>query len=200
MERYEDECQCKIGRNTAKYGLSNVNARLADEWQTGRSVRRLTKEFNKDMIESALATANINRTEWSRTPVFEALHTDELSKTEEIEIRRELKRAGVDVEQLSTDLVSHQTVYRHLTKCLGVSTDDETTPAERREKAQNTVYALQQRTELVTESTIESLRSANVTDLGDTEVLVDIQVVCNNCGRSMDFETAIRHGCHCDPS
>lgn len=200
MGSQEEGCGCKIGRIMTEYGLSDVDTRLVDGWQTGTSVRRLTEELNKDVIESALTAANVGQVEWSRTPVFEALHTNELSNTEEIEIQRELERAGVDVEQLSADLVSHQTVYRHLTKCLDASKDDEKTPTERREKARDTVYALQQRMELVTESTLESLQSADVTDLGDIEVLVGLQVVCSACGQSIDFETAIQDGCRCDSS
>lgn len=60
------------------------------------------------------------------------------------------------------------------------------------------MYALQQRTELVTESTIETLQSAGVTEMGEIEVFVDLQVVCDECRRSMDFETAISTGCDCD--
>jgi hypothetical protein len=96
--------------------------------------------------------------------------------------------------------VSHQTVYRHLINCLKVSKDDEKTSDERREKARDTVYALQQRMELVTESTIDSLRSADITDIGDIEVLVDLQVMCSDCGQSMDFETAVQDGCRCGSS
>ena len=88
-------------------------------------------------------------------------------------------------------------MYRYLRQCLDVSKENNQTPNERRKKAKNTVYALQQRTEIVTESTIESLRSADVTDLGETEVLVDIQVVCSDCGQSMDFDQAISVGCRC---
>lgn len=80
----------------------------------------------------------------------------------------------------------------------GCAKEEEKTPDERRETARKTVYALQQRTELVTESTIETLQSAGITDLGDIEILVDFQVVCDNCGRSMDLETAISDGCDCD--
>ncbi|WP_435181332.1 rod-determining factor RdfA [Halorussus sp. AFM4] len=198
MGSHEDGCGCKIARVTGGYDLPDVDTWLVDEWQTGTSVRRLTEALNKDIIESALIAANVEQVDRNRDAVYEALHTDELSNTETIEIQRELERAGVDVEQLSADLVSHQTVYRHLTNCLDASKDDEKTPEERRKTARDTVYALQQRTELVTESTVESLRSADITNLGDTEVLVDIQVVCSDCGRSLDFETAIQEGCRCD--
>lgn len=193
----QDGCGCKVGRITTEYELPNVNPRLVEGWQSGTSVRKLTEELNKDIIKTELNAANLGQIEWSRSPVYEALHTDELSDAEEIEIRRELNRAGVHAEQLSSDLVSHQTVYRHFTQCLNVSKDDDQTPAERRAKVKDTVYALQQRTEIVTESTIETLQSAGITDLGEIEVLVDLQVVCGDCGHSMDFETAISKGCNC---
>lgn len=197
MTEQEDGCGCKVGRVAAEYELSDVDARLVEGWQGGTSVRRLTEELNERVVAAALDAANVGRAEWRGTPVYEALHTDELTDAEEIEIRRELDRAGVDVEKLSSDLVSHQTVYRHLTGCLDASKDDERTPEERRETARDTVYALRQRTELVTESTLETLRSAGVAELGDVEVLVDLRVVCGDCGRSMDFERAITDGCDC---
>lgn len=200
MVSQEGGCGCKVGRVTGEYDLSDVDERLVNDWQSGTSVRHLTEELNKNIIESAMIAANIGQVNQDRDAVHDALQTDRLTQTETIEIQRELERAGVDVEQLSTNLVSHQTVYRHITNCLEASKGDERTPEERREKARDTVYALQQRMELVTESTIESLRSADVTELGDIEVLVDFQVVCNDCGQSMDFETAIKGGCRCDRS
>ena len=193
------DCSCKVGRVTEEYDLSEMNARLVDDWQAGTSVRRLAEELNEGVVQSALTAANVGQVEWSRTPVYEALHTDELSDAEEVQIRRELDRAGVDVDELSSALVSHQTVYRHLKQCLDASKGDDPTPDERRETARDTVYALRQRTETVTESTLETLRSAGATDLGDADVLVDLQVVCNDCGRSMDFEEAITGGCDCSP-
>lgn len=198
MTGIQGGCVCKIGRLSAEYGISNQETELVKEWQNGKSVRRLTEELNKNIIGEELTASNVGHVEWSRSPVYEALHTDELSDAEEIKIRRELNRAGIDVERLSSDLVSHQTVYRHLTQCLDASKDDDQTPEERRQKAKNTVYALQQRTELVTESTIEQLQSAGITDLGDIEVLVDLQIVCGDCGRSLDFENAISGGCNCN--
>lgn len=196
MTARRDGCGCKVGRVTAEYAVPDADA-LAERWQSGTSVRQLTDELNERIVESALDDANVGRVEWSRTPVYEALHTDELTDAEAVEIRRELGRAGVDVEELSSDLVSHQTIYRHLTGCLDASRDDDRTPAERRETARDTVYGLRQRTEVVTESTLETLQSADVTHLGDAEVLVDIEVVCGDCGRSMDFERAITEGCDC---
>lgn len=197
MASQRDSCGCKIGHTSIEYSISNLDSRLVEKWKNGSSVRQLAEDLNKEIIESELNAADVGYVAWSQTPVYEALHTDELSEAEEIEIRRELDRVGVNVEQLAADLVSHQTVYRHLTQCLNTSKEDDQTPDERREKAKNTVYALQQRTEAVTESTIDSLTTAGVTDLGDPQVLIDLQIVCNDCGQATDFETAINEGCNC---
>ena len=198
MTGQQTDCNCKIGRTIAEYELSDVNSRLASEWQDGKSVRRLTEEFNKEIVESVLTAVNVSRVEWSRTPVYEALHTDELNDAKVLEIQRELDHAGVDVDELSSDLVSHQTVYRHLKQCLEASKGDDQSPEERRQKAKDTVHALQQRTELVTESTLNTLQSAGITDFTEIDVIVNIQVVCNTCGRSMDFRSAIHGGCDCN--
>lgn len=197
MADQENGCGCKFGRVTRGYGTSIDDSRIADKWRNGTSVRELTDELNEEIIESELSAANVDQIGWNLSPIYEALHTDDVSEAEEIEIRRELDRAGVDPEQLSSDLVSHQTVYRHLTECLEASHSDDRTPDDRRENAKDTVHALQHRTEIVTESTLESLRAAGVTDLGETSVLVDIQVVCSDCGRSMSFDDAISNGCDC---
>jgi len=73
------DCSCKVGRVTEEYDLSEMNARLVDDWQAGTSVRRLAEELNEGVVQSALTAANVGQVEWSRTPVYEALHTDELS-------------------------------------------------------------------------------------------------------------------------
>lgn len=200
MTVQDEQCGCKIGRIAAKYDLSDVDSWFVSAWQQETSVRTLADEFNEDVIAEALSEANVRGVMWNPTPVYDALHTGELSDAEEIEIRGELERAGINVDGLSSDLVSHQTVYRHLTKCLDASRSDERTLAERREAARETVYALQNRTELVTESTLKTLQSADTTDIGAVEVLVDIRVVCSDCDSSMDFETAVEDGCDCTPS
>ena len=190
-------CGCKVGRVSSTYGLDTVDERLAEEWHGGTSVRNLTETFNRELIETQLTNGPGTKSEWAHAPVYEAIQTDELDEPDAIEIRRELERAGVDVDSLSSDLVSHQTVYRHLTNCLSATGPDEKTTEERRQQAKDRIYALQQRTTLVTESTIESLQKAGATDIGDPDVLVDVRIVCRDCGRSMDLEQVLTDGCDC---
>jgi hypothetical protein len=88
-------------------------------------------------------------------------------------------------------------MYRHLTSCLNADASDDLSPEERRENAQNMVHALQRRTTLVTESTMQTLQSADVTNVDDQDVREDVQVICRTCGRCMDFEDALTEGCDC---
>lgn len=191
------DCSCKIARARDAYDLDQPDPWLVQAWRDGTSVRSLTRSFNEAIIEARLATLDEDGPGWNRLPVYEALKTDDLSSSEAIEVRRELERAGVDPEALEGELVSHQTMYRHLDSCLGASPSDDPTPEERREKARDTVYALQRRTTLVTESTMDTLQSAGITDFGNPDVLVDIQIVCRDCGYATDFESALENGCHC---
>lgn len=111
MSQQENSCGCKIGHVTIEYGFSDIDSRLTEDWRNGTSVRRLTEDLNKDLIETELADANVGHVEWSRTPVYEVLQTDKLSRAEENKIRCELEQAGLDIDQFTSDLVSHQTVY-----------------------------------------------------------------------------------------
>jgi hypothetical protein len=190
------DCTCKVGRVTDQYELDGVDEWLVADWQSGTSVRDLTTAFNEDLVESHLASADVSLLEWDPGRVLDALGGDD-GDSETIEGRRALERAGVDVEALEADLVSHQTIYRHLTNCLDASVDADLDADERRENARETVFALQRRTELVTNSRLDGLQAAGVTELGDPDAIVDVQVVCRDCGQSMPFERALTTPCHC---
>lgn len=193
-------CGCKIGRLTAELDLENVDEWLVADWHDGTSVRDLTTAFNEEVVTRYVAESETSMVQWDRTRVYEALGVGETEDTESVEVRRALDRAGVDIEHLESDLVSHQTVYRHLTDCLDTDADTDIGDDERRDNALDTVHALQRRTELVTESQIESLQSAGVAAIGDPDVIVDVQILCRECGRSMDLERAVTDGCDCERS
>lgn len=191
-------CNCKVSRERDRYDIDADDATLVADWQDGTSVRSLARTFNEALIDARLQSVDGSSVAWNRLPVYEAVKTDDLDQSDVIEVRRELERVGVDPDELEADLISHQTMYRHLTSCLNATATTDATPEDRREKARDTVYALQRRTTIVTESTMETLQSAGVTDIGDPDVLVDVQIVCRECGQSMDFETALADGCNCD--
>lgn len=190
-------CNCKVQRMRARYDVDTDNEQLVADWRNGTSVRSLARSFNEALIDARLESVDRSAVSWSYLPIYEAIMTDELAETDIIEVRRELELGGVDSDDLESDLITHQTMYRHLSSCLEASASPEPSPDERRENARDTVYALQRRTTLVTESTIDTLQSANIIDIGDPDILVDIRIICRDCGQSMDFEATLTGSCGC---
>ncbi len=50
---------------------------------------------------------------------YEPAGLDAVSSGTQVQTRNELQRDGVLVDRVESDFVSHQTVYNHLTNCLG---------------------------------------------------------------------------------
>lgn len=79
----------------------------------------------------------------------------------------------------------------------------EGTGADRLERGADTVQRLRNRLTAVTERTIEDLRTAGHLDVDDSDVLVEVSVLCTGCGRYYDVnELLAQGGCECggDPA
>lgn len=184
---------CKVGRNLATYG---VDVDLTASWvEEGESLRSLAATVNEAFVQAALRRSDSSPVEGEAENYHRLLTDGDVSQARRLEAERRLKELGVDPEQLTSDFVSHQSVHTHLTGCLGASRER---PEPDVDSRANTVYALQNRTEVVTERTLAGLRDADAVDLQDFDVVVDIRVSCGECGRVMDvaqvFETG---GCRC---
>jgi hypothetical protein len=93
------------------------------------------------------------------------------------------------------DFVSHQAVHTYLTKYRGVKRD---TPAADPEKERATVDRLRGRTKAVTTGSIDRLVDRGELDIDSFEVLVDVRIVCDDCGTQYQFGELIdRGGCEC---
>jgi len=111
--------------------------------------------------------------------------------------RNRLERAGVDVEELETEFVTHQAVYTYLTEALDVSKENEDdTPLQTHEQR---VQRLRNRTVAVTENSLSVLENEGHLSLGPTEVVVDISVYCRSCDRQYEFSDLLQEGgCTCE--
>lgn len=194
-------CECKVGRVTEHHGLADMRADLRAQWTADddrTSVRDLADQVNVAVVRSALADASLGASEYEAEAVYRLLVGDETSAGRRTAARRRLDRGGVDVDTLTDDFVSHQTVHTHLRNCAGATYDDDRTDEERLSTAADTVFALQGRTEAVTRRTVESLRDADVVDIGEVDVYVDVTVTCRACGRGRSVDSFLNEGgCPC---
>ncbi|MFC6613938.1 rod-determining factor RdfA [Halopenitus salinus] len=191
----------KVARVIEKYDLGGLGEDLEEAW-TGvagerTSLRDLADEFNRSVLEAALRAAGETVAEADVESAYSTLTDDDVSRADEMRKRRELERAGVDVDDVLGDFVTHQAIHTYLTDYRGAELPDRSEGLVDRKI--ETLERLQGRTSAVTESTIETLVSGgHITDR-DYQVFLDVRVVCGDCGTDHVVSDLLRDGgCDCE--
>lgn len=192
---------CKIGRVTRRYGLDSLAAELVERWQAagehGASLRELQRELNRAILRETLLAHDLTPLEGEVENLRRLLRDSPVSESQRIEARRRLEKQGIDVDDLLQDFVSHQSVFTHLRECRDASAPDRP-DEERLERAESTVYGLRTRTETVTANTLAQLGAAGLLDPESFDVVVEVQAICDRCGRSHDVDALLTAGgCEC---
>lgn len=190
-----DPC-CKVGRVGIDYGLDDLDERLVREHDGGESLRSLAGFLNRELFASAVRSASVDTVEDPRS--LYGSFVDEGDTGRRTELRARLERAGVDVEALDRDFVSHQAIKRHLDGCLGEDTGREgsITP----ESAFGVIDWTRSRTAAVVAEKLDRLRDAGHVAIGRTDVSVVVRVTCEDCGRTAHLRDVITGGgCGCSP-
>jgi hypothetical protein len=194
-------CSCKVSRVAADEGLVGVHEELRERWTEpdGPSVRELTDEFNKRVLKTALRSAGTLPIDGEIDNVYRLLSDDDVGEAERVRARQRLQQNGVDTERVEAELVSHQTMYRHLRNCLDTEYEGDTkTPAERLAEWSERVQALKSRTSAVTMQGVEHLDRHGAVDINTPSVSVDITVSCDECGAFFSAEEFLDEGaCDC---
>lgn len=199
----DGDCDCKIGRGIATFGLTGINEDLVHRW-TGeggdrQSLRALATHYNRALLDAALRAAGESPLDGEVANAYRLLTADDVSSGVRTQTRRRLAADGVPVDEVESAFVSHQTVHTHLTDCLDVSRDaGDVDPDSRRQSDRDRIRALQSRTEAVASDSLERLRGSDALDIGEFNVLVDVTVLCDECGRQHDVGSLLdQGGCGC---
>lgn len=192
--------QTKVERVLERYDLDGLGPELEAKWVgdgTERtSLRKLATEFNVAVLESALVEAGESTITSDVESTYRTLTDDDVPRADEIRKRRELERAGVEVESVVDDFVTHQAIHTYLTN---VREAELTTDAsDRVDRKKETIQRLASRTQVVTGSTLEELVRANLLEDRNYEVFVNVRVVCEDCGTNYSVDELITNGgCEC---
>ncbi len=188
----------KVARVIEEHGLEEMGAQIEAAW-TGEngertSLRDLADEFNQAVLEAALRETGISPMTFEVSGTYEALSHG--SGSERTRAERRLEREGIDPETLSRDFVSHQAIHTYLKKDRKATLPEkDTNPIEGKIKA---IEKLQGRVTAVTESSISSLASADHLNHDEYDVLVDVRVLCPDCGSDYSIGELLRSGgCKC---
>jgi len=189
----------KIDQAIEKYGLKEMDKELEKRWLgvdgDQESTRDLADFFNKTVLKEAVDQSETFTLSGNIDEVYRTLTDGD--ETDATLVRSRLEQSGIDVEAVTNNFVSHQTVYRYLKDIREVERPDQSSE-DKKENAIETIQRLRGRTTAVTERTIDNLKKTDILSVGEFSVLNDLQVLCESCGRSYDVSTFLeRGGCEC---
>jgi len=195
--------QTKLERVIRKYDLSDFGEELVDRWlgQNGyerESLRSLASVTNARILQSALEHADETPLEGEVDNLVRLLTSDDVSAGMRSQTRQRLEQLGIDVDDLTTDFVSHQAIHTYLTSVREVKYESDSSPDDKLTDRLETIQRLESRLQAVTESTIEQLPSDDEFSVGSIDVIASVQVLCNDCGQQYTIQELIeQNGCGC---
>lgn len=190
----------KVARLIDEYGLGGLGDELERLWTAEgderRSLRDLADYFNQQLLAAAMAGAGMQTLDGEPENVYRLLTDDEVSEADRMRTQRRLEREGLDVDGLFDDFVTYQAVRTYLREYRGAEYSPDSEPRPEVEKTN--IQRLRGRTAVVTEGKLEQLRNGGHIDLGEFRTIVDISVVCEDCGTRYDVaELLDQGGCDC---
>lgn len=179
----------KVARVIEAYGLDEIGDELERRWlatdDNGMSLRELADYFNQAVLETAIERSELSVLDVDVDRLYAQLTDDEVSGGVRTRVERRLERNGIDVESITGDFVTHQTIHTYLREYRDVEQPDPT-PEQRRESATERIQKLQDRSAAVTKDAIEALQRAELVPEGDVDVVVDVQVIYTDSGEQFD--------------
>lgn len=193
--------QYKIEKVARKYTLESIGDELAERWTretNAASLRELATYFNERVLREAMKEAGMSPLDGEVKNTYRLLSDEDVSSGVRTEARKRLEQSGVDLDQVESDFVTYQAIRSYLQDRRGLSyqaPSDE----ERIESVDGTIKQLQNRTVSVTEAKVTQLRETDRVDLGQFRVLLELRVLCEDCGNQYNVDDLLeRGGCDCE--
>jgi len=199
-----DRPDSKVARLLDRHGLDGLGDELERRWTADGpdrlSLRDCAALFNERLLAATLRAAGLNALQRDVETTYEQLTGEDVTAGVRTETRNRLAREGVDVETLERDFVTYQAVRSYLTEYRDASYEG---PSDA-EKIQSDIEHIQRllaRTLSVTEDRIEGLRRTGRLEIDAFEVLLDAQVLCQDCGSQYAVTELLEaRGCDCQRS
>lgn len=194
----------KLERVIEKYDLEGFGEELVDRWLGAEgyereSLRSLAGVANRRILAATLQSVGESPLDGEVDNLVRLLRSDDVSAGMRSQARQRLEERGVDVDELTTDFVSHQAIHTYLTTVKDAEYEDPTAEGDKLSDRTETVQRLESRLQAVTESTVEKLEAGDDLSIGDFDVIVSVQVLCNDCGEQYEVRELLeRGGCACE--
>jgi len=196
-----DRPDSKVARLIDRYGLDGLGDELERRWTADGAERLSLRDcatlFNERLLEQALVDAGIDALQRDVETTYERLTGEDVTAGVRTETRNRLVHDGVDIDDLDSDFVTYQAIRSYLTQYRDASYEGPS-DAEKVEAEIESIQRLLARTLSVTEERIEALQSTGRLDIDAFEVLLDAQVLCQDCGSQYSVTELLEtRGCEC---
>ena len=190
----------KVSRIIERYDLPGIETELESMWTRSEnrySLRKLADWLNQRMLEVALEEADVNTVTDDVSYIYSVMMGERGSSGQQTQLKRQLERDGVDVEELIDDFLTYQAIrsylINHRNASLSTKDDDEV----RRNEAQ-TIERVRERVRAVTESKMDRLVDSDRLHVGPYHVFADVRVLCEECGNQYAVRELFSAGsCDC---
>jgi len=192
----------KVNRLISEYELRGLGDELEHRWtreENRDSLRALGDYFNKRLLAAAIEGSELGPLYSDIDNIYRILTDDAVSSGIRQETRSRLKHDGVDVDGLEEDFVTYQAIRTYLENYRGVKAPNGSTDTSSRlYTKRNTIQKLVSRLNTVTSEAIAELDTAGPLSIGDFEVIVNVDVHCEDCQSRLSVSELLREGgCHC---
>lgn len=191
----------KVARLLAEYDIDGLGTQLESRWTaegTERmSLRDLAAFLNKRLVEKSLQNAGLDALESDVERTYRHLTDEEVSSGIRTDTRTNIEQNGVDINKLENDFVTYQAIRSYLTEYRNAEYNHPS-DADKIQGDRETIQRLTSRTLSVTEDRLETLQETGRLELSEFEVLLDLRVLCQNCGTQHRVGKLLdRRGCDC---
>lgn len=188
---------CKVCRVLADRGLAGYDEKLLDRWLADGSrrmgYRSLAKWLNVTMLRREMDMAGISTLGDEAASKYERLTGADAVADE---VRSALRTEGVPIDGLEADFVSYGVVRTHLVDCLGAEREPDGDGDWEREALEITREHAQRK---AGEAIRSLVNKGELRSRGDLNVLVTLEVECEESHRKIPVERALRRGYVSDP-
>lgn len=196
----------KVARVIEAYNLDGLGDQLARSWHGDgapkRSLRELADLCNRELLAETMDNSELEPIEGEVDNTYRLLTGGSVPTAARTEAENRLKRAGIDLDSIRRDFVSHQAIHTYLTKYRDVEPpNDSDSPADTVEKRIEVIQRLRNKLVAVAERTVEQLSDAGHVSIGSFDVVASLALFCNECGTSHDLvDVLAAGGCDCQRS
>lgn len=199
-DELEINSNSKVATVIHQRSLGGLGDELVEYWEGDAteqmSLRELADYFNRQLLAQTLRNASLNTLDGEPANFYRLLTDDSVSSGASVQARNQLEQRGIDVDQLLADFVSRQAIHTYLTKERDVSYS--TSEGDSVEKEATNIQRLKRRVTTILESKIDRLRNADRITLGKFNLLIDIRVLCEDCGAQYQVAELLDRGvCDC---